>query len=142
MRLWPFGRRKAAPEQPPETDHDWAVGDLGECINGNWRGKEQPAALWVPREGDLIKVTEIEWSTGKADHVAGLYLGVRAGDDYLFHASHFRKLVIQHEPASAEFTAKLRDRKTVWRPVPEPASRRSEPAYGRVDNGRIRFVPA
>lgn len=112
MRLLPFGRRKAAPEQPPETNHDWAVGDLGECINDAWRGPRGSVGHWVPSLGEIVRVSGVG-VVMRPSYKPGVWLRLHGGGKCGYCGGHFRKIVIQHEPASAEFTAKLRDRKPV-----------------------------
>ena len=117
MRLWPFGKRRVA---ATECDRSWKVGDLGECVRDDWHGPVSIPAD-VPRVGDLVKVHAIHWLD---DHDHHLFLVVKPDVTWQLAASHFRKIVIQHEPAKTCFAEAMRD--LLPKPVPVKAIKRGD----------------
>lgn len=90
---WPFSRRAAAvaSASAPES---WHVGDLGECIADRWRY----LCPHNPKRGDVIRVTSLIY------HDDALYLGIEsAPNDHHYESRAFRRIVVDHVPAEADF---------------------------------------
>lgn len=98
--MWPF-RRKAAPaaETPPTS---WRPGDLAKCMVSS--------AGWTSRIGpdhdDILRVISTRYALGTDQRTLcwGLEFGEFPGQ--FWDASCFRKIIVHHQAADAEWTAK------------------------------------
>jgi hypothetical protein len=99
-------RRKPAPPAKPIRDlrnmnEDWAVGDLAQCIDGNWPDTSQAN----PKVGDVLRVAEvIDGTTRPANYRAyGLGFSGKPSNIY-WECTAFRKL----RPATTEFSEQMK----------------------------------
>lgn len=119
--IWPF-KKKPAP-QPTidnrEWNEDWRVGDIAECIRGEWPNIEP----WLaPRKGEKLKVAAFRDGRQIGKPNVLLYGLVFAEYDGAFVTTGFRKVLPVKEAEETSIGEKILKAK------PAPDIKRPKPA--------------
>ena len=100
-------RRTPSPLDRRFMNEDWRVGDLAECIVGDW----DPGSPHDPRLGERLRVSGLRDGVSATGYCRAYFLLFEGKpQNYSWINLGFRKLRPSIEPASEEFRRELKDR--------------------------------